>query len=96
MTRTEILEAARVATVERGQAYGSPESSFGKIATYWSAHLDAEVRPHDVAVMLTLLKLARLSAHPDHLDSWVDVCGYGACGGEIAARSQQDEDDFPD
>jgi hypothetical protein len=34
--------------------------------------------------MMTLLKLARIKANPDNMDSWIDGCGYLACGGEIA------------
>jgi hypothetical protein len=30
------------------------------------------------------LKLARLENQPDHMDSWVDLAGYAACGAEIA------------
>ena len=28
------------------------------------------------------VKLARLRVTPEHEDSWVDICGYGALGGE--------------
>ena len=37
----------------------------------------------DVAVMMTLLKLARIKSNPRHQDNWVDGCGYLACGGEL-------------
>ncbi len=45
-----------------------------------SVTLDAS----DVAVMMLDMKLARLEGDPLHMDSWVDVCGYGACGGSVA------------
>jgi hypothetical protein len=32
---------------------------------------------------MTLLKVARISSNPKHVDNWVDGCGYLACGGEI-------------
>lgn len=38
----------------------------------------------DVAIMMDLLKLARLGTNPEHLDSWVDVAGYAACGAEVS------------
>ena len=90
MNRTEILEAAKQAvTVDRAATHGDAESNFGLIAAYWSAHLDAEVTPEDVAVMMTLLKLARVRSNPAHVDSWVDGCGYLACGGEIATEAAE-------
>lgn len=36
--------------------------------------------------MMALLKIARIIYNPEHMDSWVDGCGYLACGAEIAAR----------
>ena len=86
MTRSEILDTAKVyVTQDRAAQHGDAERNFGLIAVYWSAHLDANVTAADVAVMMTLLKLARLKASPDNMDNWVDGCGYLACGGEIAA-----------
>ena len=90
MNRTEILEAAKQAViVDRAATHGDAERNFGLTATYWSAHLDAEVTPEDVAVMMTLLKLARIRSNPAHVDSWVDGCGYIACGGEIATEAAE-------
>lgn len=42
----------------------------------------------DVAMMMALLKIARLELDPMHHDSWVDVAGYAACGGELAAKAR--------
>ena len=90
MNRTEILEAAKQAvTVDRAATHGDAERNFGLTAAYWSAHLDAEVTPEDVAVMMTLLKLARIRSNPEHVDSWTDGCGYLACGGEIATEASK-------
>lgn len=86
MNRTDILEAAsQCITVDRAATHGDAENSFGLIAAYWAAHLDAEVSAHDVAVMMTLFKLARIKGNPLHADSYVDAAGYTALAGEIAA-----------
>jgi hypothetical protein len=50
------------------------------------AYLDVNITATDVAVMMTLLKIARIRSNPHNLDNWVDACGYMACGGEIAAE----------
>jgi hypothetical protein len=88
MTRSEILSKANeIVTRDRAATHGDPENSFGIIAAYWSTHLDADVSPADVAVMMTLLKLARIRNNFGHADNWTDACGYLACGGEIAMRN---------
>lgn len=85
MNRSQILDAAKqIVTEDRNAQHGEPEDSFGLIAAYWSAHLDHSISPGDVAVMMTLLKLARLKANPANIDNWLDGCGYLACGAEIA------------
>ena len=87
MDRSAILAAATsCVTRDRNRSYGEPENGFALISAYWSAHLDHPVTAADVAVMMTLLKLARIKANPAHADSWVDGAGYLACGGEIATE----------
>jgi hypothetical protein len=49
--------------------------------------LDANITAHDVAVMMTLLKLARIKSNHANPDNWVDGCGYMACGGELAMEA---------
>ena len=90
MTRSEILDAARQAiTVDRASTHGDAERNFDIIAAYWSAHLDLPVSASDVAVMMTLLKLARIKSNPLHADNWIDGSGYLACGGEIATADRE-------
>lgn len=87
-TRASILEAARKCVCgEREGEYGTPEDSFSSIARLWSAYCeDRNFSADDVACMMALLKVARIIHNPGHMDSWVDGCGYLACGAEIAAR----------
>lgn len=95
LSRNEVLDrAGRAVNGDRTHDYGGPESSFSKIAAYWQAYLyqiikerngDLCICGHDVALMLALLKIARLTTSPAHVDSWVDLAGYAACGGEVAS-----------
>jgi len=93
-SRTEILEQANaVVKGEREDTYGGPEDSFRLIAGLWAMYLSRggdtiRISSEDVAAMMALLKIARLSQAPDHLDSWIDLAGYAACGGEIGSRSK--------
>lgn len=85
MNRSEILATAETyVSMDRNATHGDAERNFGLIAAYWSAHLDVTVTASDVAVMMTLLKLARIKSNPKHGDNWIDGAGYLACGGEIA------------
>jgi ABC-type sulfate transport system substrate-binding protein len=85
VNRADILDTAKdYVTKDRAATHGDAERNFGLIAAYWSAHLNKNISPHDVAVMMTLLKLARAKSNPKHADNWIDGCGYLALGGEAA------------
>ncbi len=92
-TRKDILELAEKCVCgQREEDYGTPEDNFKLIAELWtpvirmcvSPDADVCVLPEAVALMMALVKVARLINNPEHLDSWVDLAGYAACGGEIA------------
>ena len=90
-TRTGILnQAEKYVTKDRAATHGDMENNFQTIADLWSNYLgisdDIELSPTDVAVMMTLLKIARVKSNPANADNWVDACGYMACGGEIATQ----------
>ena len=92
-TRKRVLsEAEKCVCGQREQDYGTPEDSFRKIGTFWTAYLNYAVKidAEDVAAMMALLKIARISENPQHMDSWVDGCGYFSCGGEIAGKEAQE------
>ncbi len=84
-TRGNLLDVAKAyITKDRQADHGDAEDNFSRIAQYWSVHLGVPVKAHDVAVMMALLKVARIKQNPNHIDNWVDGAGYFACGGEIA------------
>ena len=92
-TRKRVLkEAERCVCGQREQDYGTPEDSFEMIGKLWTVYLDyaTKIDAHDVAAMMALLKIARISENPQHMDSWVDLAGYAACGGEIAGKEAQE------
>jgi hypothetical protein len=85
MIREEMLNLAKeTVTKHRQSQYGTPEDNFTRIAQMWSTYLGVEIKPHDVANMMILLKVVRSQNKPDHHDSWLDMAGYAACGCEIA------------
>lgn len=89
MKRVDILDAAkRCVCGDREQDYGSPESNFGKIAEFWSTYTGYPFDATDVAAMLALLKIARISSGHAKDDNWIDLAGYAACGGEIESNQE--------
>lgn len=93
MKRNEILQAAESCVCgKREQDYGKPEDNFTTIGLLWSVYLNAAhpkvfqtVTAKDVAIMMALLKIARI-ATGNSPDSFIDLAGYAACGGEIATK----------
>lgn len=89
MNRTEILKKANECVCgDREQDYGSPESNFQLIADLWSTYLDTDISAVDVAMMMAMLKIARIKSGRLHEDNFVDGAGYFACAGEIASKEE--------
>ena len=86
-TRSEILDTAKeYVTKDRASEHGDMESNLTTIAELWGVYLERHVDPSDVAVMMTMLKIARIKSNPTNPDNWIDGCGYMACGGELLAK----------
>jgi hypothetical protein len=92
LTRADILHAAEKCVCgQRETDYGTPEDNFKAIAELWSLYLDRIsvgkygnmiVDEKDVAVMMALLKIARIARGGGKADNWIDLAGYAACGAE--------------
>lgn len=96
MTRKETLEKA-IACVcgQREQDYGSPEDNFRIIAQLWTAYAGHPFDSKDVAMMMALLKIARIASGTATEDSFVDLAGYAACGAEIATKEKNSSEKAP-
>lgn len=97
MNRSDILDKAKTCVCgDREQDYGKPENSFGTIADLWNAYLYnvgrqatwPAITAKDVAVMMALLKIARIATGHAKSDNWIDLAGYAACGGEIETGAE--------
>lgn len=85
--RAHLLERAGECVLhERNATYGPPTQDFDRIAAMWSILFNHDFTSHDVARALIVLKLSRLNHSPSHLDNWVDIAGYAACGWECAVE----------
>jgi hypothetical protein len=93
LSRERLLrEAIDTITRDRNEEYGGPENSFKLIADFWNVYLDAKrsnpgvmpsITAGDVALMMDLLKTARLITNPKHVDSVRDKAGYLGCYADV-------------
>lgn len=95
MISTDILhEAARIVAGDRNTTHGEKERSFTLIADLWNAYLEGRrewspIRPVDVAQMMVLLKVARSIQGTMQRDHFLDMAGYAAIAGELAASREK-------
>ena len=87
MLRSDILdETKKVICGKREEDYGSPFINFTRTAEMWSCYLGDRITPNDVCNMMILLKIARMQTGGIFCDdNFIDIAGYAALGGEIAA-----------
>ena len=91
-TTTEKLFNEVVSTIqERGAIYGHPYINHKRIADLWTAYLDYPIQPHQAALCMALVKVARLAETASHEDSVKDLLAYVALSKTIY-DSQTDAD----
>lgn len=81
-----ISQAYNIVEGARQLNYGAPEDNFARIAALWETYLIKRkdqtlftIDAHDVAMMMVLMKIARLMNTPNHWDSIKDGIGYFTC-----------------
>ena len=93
-TRDDILlEAMQCITHDRAATHGEAEDSFQTIADVWSWWLSnrtlSPLTAADVAMMMVLFKVARISGNKTHDDNYIDLAGYAALAGEISMKEDK-------
>lgn len=89
-TREAILNKAKGCVCgQRADDYGTPEDNFTIIADLWSTYTGHKLTAVDVSMMMSMLKIARIKTGTATEDSFVDLAGYAACGGEISANKKE-------
>lgn len=82
--RKKILqEAIDLTCGDRNKDYGDPRPNFEATAQMWSAYKGVQFSAHDVAAMMILLKVARITESPHKRDNWTDTAGYAGLGAEV-------------
>ena len=94
MISQEILkEANKLIGGNRNDDYGDKLTNHQHIAALWSIFLRKTITPHDVAMCMALVKVARLM-HAHKKDSYLDLAAYAAIAGEIEARTNKGNQSF--
>ena len=82
---TILRTAEELINGDRHEDYGPALEQHSRIAALWSAYLSHDVSPVDVSIMMVLLKASRIKAGGPAGDSFIDIAGYSALGGEMHA-----------
>jgi hypothetical protein len=99
MNRADILDAVKKTICQdRQDVHGNPEDTHELIGGFWTDYLkargwsvensDGMVSAQDVAVMMTLFKVARHAMNPRHADNLHDLIGYAAIAAELGAKNE--------
>jgi hypothetical protein len=88
LDRAGILDRAKeLINGDRHDDYGSALDNHHRIARIWEVILGVDrITPSQVALCMAGLKMARLAFDPTKEDSWVDMAGYAALGGEMGSK----------
>lgn len=85
MSPKKILDEVKAIISERGQSYGNGiEDNFRTISIIARAATGHRIEPHDVAMFMVALKIARIKQDVTKRDSYIDAIAYLAFAAEIA------------
>ena len=90
ITKEFLDEAKKLAGGDRQKDYGDKVQNHKNIAKLWSAYLDVKVTAENVAIMMSLLKVARTKLGATSKDPYIDMAAYSAIAGEIRFRDEKD------
>jgi hypothetical protein len=92
LRREALAEVEKCVCADRQNTYGDAEENFANIATLVNVFLGKKLKEPldrlDVAMLSICIKMARCSNTPRHLDHWIDIAGYAACGAGIIKREK--------
>lgn len=79
-----VIEEAATTVADRSNTHGEADESLGMVADMWTAYFGTDVRPHEVAEAMVLLKVARSQCGDTERDHHVDICGYAHLASEVS------------
>jgi len=91
-TKNLLTTAIELVGGDRQQDYGDKVENHHNIASLWNSYLDNKldmsnpITPHDVAIMMCLLKIARTKLGKVSPDTYIDASAYMAFAGECKSN----------
>ena len=89
-TQAYIDKAKDIVSTDRELTHGNKKINHDNIAKMWSAYLDRDISGRDVALMMVLLKVARIKAGSHNTDDYIDMVGYSSIAGELSEGETND------
>ena len=89
-TKEYLEEAVELVGGQRHVDYGDKKENHNNIAKLWDAYLDVKIDAHDVAICMTLLKIARAKFGDPKPDTYIDASAYMSIAGECKERENED------
>ena len=86
---TDILKQAANTLGDRGRRYGSVEEVFDRCATIATVILNKHVTMYDVSIIMTAMKLARMTATPSLDDNYIDSINYLSFASQFSTSEEQ-------
>ena len=80
--------ASELLHYDRAEAHGDFNLGFARTAQIWSAIIGVDVTPHQVALCMVGIKIARSTMNPSHHDNFVDIAGYAGIAGVLASSKE--------
>jgi hypothetical protein len=79
-----LATAAALIGGDRNETHGNIADNMQKIANLWNAYLGTQtIEAKDAAIMMALVKAARIRTGQPTDDHFIDFVGYGAIAGEV-------------
>ena len=86
---TDILKQAATILGDRGRRYGSVEETFDRCAKLATIILGKQVTMYDAAIILSTMKMARITSTPSLDDNYVDGINYLAFASQFSTSEEQ-------
>ena len=83
-----LKEVIEIISGPRAKDYGDKYTNHVNIAELWSSYLNHKISPHDVAICMALVKIARLKNRRTK-DCYIDIAGYAAIAAEIEEKERK-------
>jgi hypothetical protein len=88
MKANDYLTEARAIIQDRGLDYGHPSDNMSRTASLWAAYLEMPIEPHQVAMCMALVKVAR-SMETGKVDNYIDGAAYMAISGQLKLEENE-------